>query len=109
MARFSVTASMIQSQSLIFGKVVVEVAGGDELCGFGSEEGAGTAFQRGVEAVARRLIRVFGWEGRYRAAATESGRWRGGRRCGSPWSRLRERRHGVLVSFGFVISVHWGV
>ncbi len=71
-------------------KVVIESAGGNEPADSGMKNAPG----RPLRAVVAQPCRG----GRYRAAAMESARWQDARRCGNPWSRLQERRHGELAS-----------
>ena len=100
MARFSVTASMIQSQSLIFGEIVIEIAGGDEAARIRERrKRAGRPFQRGFDAVAGGLIaRAVGKnEIEQQRRNLRVGEMRGN--AGTHGSRLQERRHGGLASF----------
>ena len=92
------TASTIQSQSLIFGRSSSKLPVVMKRADSGTKKAPGRVSMRLRLRCAPPDRAVSAPAGQHRAARTESARWQDARRCGNPWSRLPGRQRGELVS-----------
>ncbi len=97
MARFSATASMTQSQPASLGRSSSKLPGVMQAAQARVIKGRRFGFGQGFEAGGGELVAVVGcaFGDDVEEENGDAGSWPGGRRCGSPWCRRRERRRGV--------------